>query len=206
MSLSRPRLVYIGLGSNVGDRKQYLEKAILSLSKVSEKPTRPSPVYESSALLPPAAPTEWDKSYLNMVAEIHTSLAPEELLKKLQAIEDENGRVHEARWSPRTLDLDILHYEGVRQNDPHLILPHPETSKRNFVLTPLRDLNPTLKITDADSVLRQNRQLPTHLPSLMAIVNVTPDSFSDGGSYQTEEQFQIYLDEVENDVHYLDLG
>lgn len=200
-------LMYIGLGSNVGDRKNHLEKAAKALSSLSEKPIRLAPMYESSALLPPEAPLEWDRPYLNSVAEIECSKEPTEVLKVLRKIEDEQGRVREARWSPRTLDLDILYVENKTDVGPFLVLPHPEILNRHFVLSPLRDLNPLLKIQNQSlTALEACRKLPSHLPSLMAIVNLTPDSFSDGGSFDTEAGLAHYLEQIENEVHYLDLG
>lgn len=131
---------YVALGSNLGDRAGYL---VLALSELGRLPktrlTRLSPVYETDPVGPPG-----QGPYLNAVVELQSSLSPEALLQALLAIEAGAGRKREARWGPRTLDLDLLFY-GQRVLDlPGLRLPHPELHRRPFVLAPLADLAPNL--------------------------------------------------------------
>ncbi len=85
--------------------------------------------------------------FLNLVAELETPLAAAELLAGLHAIEAEFGRVRDRRWGPRTLDLDLIWYDGVESDDPELELPHPRAHEREFVLRPLVDISP-------DTILR----------------------------------------------------
>ncbi|MGX8716738.1 MAG: 2-amino-4-hydroxy-6-hydroxymethyldihydropteridine diphosphokinase, partial [bacterium] len=100
--------VYIALGSNVGHRLHYLREAVLKLREIIED-LRTSIVIETEALLPENAPTSWNLPYLNMVVAGETTLSPQELMRKLQAIEQQLGREKaHPFWGPRTMDLDIL--------------------------------------------------------------------------------------------------
>ena len=130
--------VYIGLGSNLGVPEQQLRQAIDRLAKLPncQDPIF-SPWYRTSAVGgPPDQP-----DYLNAICRLHTLLTPEHLLRELQAIETQAGRVRTIRWGPRTLDLDIIWYEQVQIDTPSLTLPHPRAHLRAFVLQPLLDLN-----------------------------------------------------------------
>jgi len=132
--------VFIGLGSNIGDRHGYLTKAAVQLQGIRE--TRVvwfSSVYESE----PFGKTD-QPAFLNAVAEVETRLTPPELMEELQAIEQAVGRLHRERWGPREIDLDILLYDGLVHQDKDLSVPHAELERRRFVLVPLRELAPDL--------------------------------------------------------------
>ena len=130
---------YIGLGSNLGDRRQHLCQALDRLAS-SCTVKRVSSLYETEPV-DGAGPGE----FLNAVVLIETSLLPRELLDLLQGIEDERGRVRRSKNEPRTLDLDILLYDQriVRQQD--LVIPHPRLHQRRFILSPLAELSPRLQ-------------------------------------------------------------
>ena len=96
-----------------------------------------SPTYRTAAIGVTDQP-----DFLNLVAQLDTPLGPAELLAGLQAIEAEFGRVRDRRWGPRTLDLDLISYDGVESDDPALELPHPRAHEREFVLRPLADIAP----------------------------------------------------------------
>lgn len=132
---------FLGLGSNLGDRVAYLHAAVASLPDLHAL----SPVYESE---PVGGPDE-QGPYLNLVAELHTSLHPRELLEVGRALETEAGRVRRERWGPRTLDIDVLWVEGQEVDEPDLQVPHPRLRERRFVLAPLAELAPDL-VTPAD--------------------------------------------------------
>ena len=83
---------------------------------------------------------------MNIAVSLQTTLSPEELLALTQAVETELGRVRHERWGPRTIDVDILHVEGVERNSPTLTLPHPYMTERAFVLVPLAEIAPLLMI------------------------------------------------------------
>jgi 2-amino-4-hydroxy-6-hydroxymethyldihydropteridine diphosphokinase len=131
---------FLGLGSNVGDRRAQLGRAVSSLAEV----VAVSPVYETD----PVGGPEQDP-YLNLVVELETSRGPEELLAECHRLEAAAERVRRERWGPRTLDVDVLWVEGVERHDPDLELPHPRMWQRRFVLAPLRDLAPDLVTPEA---------------------------------------------------------
>jgi len=121
---------------------------------------------------------------LNLVAECRTTATPHEALDGLKQIEYTLGRVDRGRWAPRPIDLDILLWGRETIVTERLSVPHPGITERAFVLTPLAALEPRMTIPGHDNrtVLEWSRQTHQHIPLWMGIVNVTPDSFSDGGA------------------------
>jgi 2-amino-4-hydroxy-6-hydroxymethyldihydropteridine diphosphokinase len=128
---------FLGLGSNVGDRAGYLRDAVDSLGPVGLLAV--SPVYETE---PVGGPEQGP--FLNLVVELDTDRSPHDLLGVCLRLESAAGRVREAHWGPRTLDVDVLWIDGVTVDDPDLVVPHPRLWERRFVLAPLRDLAPDL--------------------------------------------------------------
>ena len=132
---------YIGIGSNLGDRRKNIQLALKVLKEKKDIIVeKVSPFYET---LPAGGPPHQGK-FLNGVIEISTTLTPQELLKVLQGIEKALGRVRKERWGPRTIDLDILFYGDLIVNEEGLIIPHPLMHKREFVLKPLLRIAPNL--------------------------------------------------------------
>ncbi|UCE00668.1 MAG: 2-amino-4-hydroxy-6-hydroxymethyldihydropteridine diphosphokinase [Chloroflexota bacterium] len=131
-------IVYIALGSNLGDRAGNLRAAIKALEP-AVCPLKCSPVYET----PPWGYLDQPK-FLNQVVEAETDLSPMELLGLLKEIEGHIGRKKSVRYGPRLIDLDIILYNNEVINTPPLIIPHPHFAERSFVLLPLADLNPDL--------------------------------------------------------------
>ena len=127
---------YIGLGSNLGDREKYIKSA-LKLLKANEhiEVARISDIIETAPLGSADQP-----KYLNVVAEIKTSLSAEDLHRRLADIEAALGRVREKKWSSRTIDLDLLLFNQETVNLPHLTVPHPQMHLRSFVLKGLCQL------------------------------------------------------------------
>ena len=175
--------IYLGLGSNLGDRRAHLAGAIDALAVGGVSVLRVSPTVESPALLPDDAPAEWNKPFLNLVLECRSRLTPIELLDLIKQIERALGRGDRARWSPRPIDIDVLLWGREEIVTERLEIPHPGLRQRAFVLTPLAALRPHLTIPGlgATTVLEWTRRLPHSIPLWMGIINVTPDSFSDGG-------------------------
>ncbi|MEC0282528.1 2-amino-4-hydroxy-6-hydroxymethyldihydropteridine diphosphokinase [Terribacillus saccharophilus] len=135
---------WIALGSNIAPRETYLQQAIQMLSEHEEiKLNQVSTVYETE----PVGYENQDQ-FLNLVAEVETSLDPMELLRICQKIEQELGRKRIIRWGPRTVDLDILLYSTENMNVEELILPHPRMHERAFVLVPLAEIAPELLLKD----------------------------------------------------------
>jgi 2-amino-4-hydroxy-6-hydroxymethyldihydropteridine diphosphokinase len=137
-----PRQVYLSLGSNLGDCAETLRNAVNRLDALPEtRLLSASSIHET----PPWGKTD-QPSFLNMAVEIATSLSPERLLTALQEIEQALGRVRAEHWGARTLDIDILIYEGEERDTPRLRLPHPWLTQRRFVLAPLAEIAPELRI------------------------------------------------------------
>ena len=131
---------YIGIGSNVGDRKKNIDDAITRInSSVDIDVVKVSSVRETE---PVGGPPQ--DRYLNCVIEIKTKLAPFELLKFLNKIENDLGRIRIEKNGPRTIDLDILIYDNVRMNADDLVIPHPRMRERKFVLDALYEIAPHL--------------------------------------------------------------
>jgi 2-amino-4-hydroxy-6-hydroxymethyldihydropteridine diphosphokinase len=147
------RRVFLGLGSNVGDRWRFLRDAVASLPDL----VAVSPVYETDPVGGPAG----QAPYLNLVAELSTSLPPRQLLGICHRLETAADRVRHERWGPRTLDIDILLIDGVELDDPDLQVPHPRMRERRFVLEPLRDLAPELVTEDLERLGRGVRRAGT---------------------------------------------
>jgi 2-amino-4-hydroxy-6-hydroxymethyldihydropteridine diphosphokinase len=134
-----PHRVYIGIGSNLGDRKANALEAVDRVSKLPDtKIVRASSLYESEPL---GDAKTW---FVNSAIEIETELGAEALLKRLKAIEDAMGRkrVKGKRWGSRIIDLDILLCDHATVESRGLRIPHPEMHKRRFVLLPLAELAP----------------------------------------------------------------
>lgn len=134
--------VYLSLGSNLGNRAAYLRGAVAALARLPEtRVAAESAVYET----PP-----WGKSdqpaFLNQAVALETALSPENLLAAIHHIEKDAGRQRHEHWGPRTLDIDILWYEGETRDTPALRLPHPYLTERRFVLQPLADIAPELVV------------------------------------------------------------
>ena len=132
---------YIAFGSNLGDRRAYIDNAIKAL-KEDER----NRVEKVSAILetrPYGGVEQGD--FLNGVLKLDTLYTPGELLDKLHELEQEAGRERTIRWGPRTLDLDILLYDRLVYEDKDLILPHPDMQNRDFVLRPMAELAPWLR-------------------------------------------------------------
>lgn len=134
--------VLLAFGANLGDRGETIARAqaeLASLPGISG--FRASPLRESIALTPTGPDPEAPR-YLNGVALAETSLSPHELLDALQALEARHGRVRDARWGDRTLDIDIVLYGGRSIADGRLTVPHPRAHERDFVLAPWLALDP----------------------------------------------------------------
>jgi 2-amino-4-hydroxy-6-hydroxymethyldihydropteridine diphosphokinase len=134
------KTVYLGLGSNLGDRAAQLAQAIAGLAAAGIQPIRRSSFYATEPV--GFAPQHW---FLNAVVEAETEWMPRQLLRATQGIERSLGRRRAARNGPRTVDIDILLYGGTVVSLPDLEIPHPRMAERRFVLVPLREIAPALR-------------------------------------------------------------
>jgi 2-amino-4-hydroxy-6-hydroxymethyldihydropteridine diphosphokinase len=132
---------YVGFGGNLGDPASTLRAAAAELGRRAGRLSAASAIYRSA----PVGVTD-QPPFLNAVAALDTRLSPDALLDVLLTVEAEHGRVRDVRWGPRTLDLDLLWFEGAVRDDPRLTLPHPRAHEREFVLRPLCDLAPDLEL------------------------------------------------------------
>lgn len=136
--------VAIGLGGNLGDAPATLIQALTQLrASAGIRLVAVSPLYRSVAVGPAGQP-----DYANAVALLDTTLTPLALLDRLQAIEQDAGRVRAVRWGARTLDLDLLLFGQQCIGDERLTVPHAEMCWRNFVMQPLADLMPDCRLPD----------------------------------------------------------
>lgn len=139
--------VFVGLGSNLDDPFAQLSRAIESLRLLAvDASLECSSFYRSRAVGPP------QPDYVNAVVHFATELEPLDLLDALQSIEKQQGRVRALHWGPRTLDLDILLIDEIQMQHPRLLVPHAYLPQRNFVLVPLLELAPNLRLPNGDTV------------------------------------------------------
>jgi len=131
---------YIGIGSNLGDRRYHIDKAIKEIRMLGV--TKVKKISRIIETLPQGGPVQGP--YLNGVLEIETQLTPYQLLQELQKIETALGRVRTVINGPRTIDLDILTYADLRIHEDALCIPHPRMMERDFVLVPLKEIAPAV--------------------------------------------------------------
>ncbi len=141
--------VYLGLGSNLGEREDHLRQAVRRLAEHPQlRLTGISSVYETDPVGVLDQPP-----FLNLVVRLDTEAGPRELLALCQAVEDALGRVRKERWGPRVIDIDILLYGDLRIQEPDLVIPHPEMHGRAFVLVPLGELEPAVRGPEGERVV-----------------------------------------------------
>jgi 2-amino-4-hydroxy-6-hydroxymethyldihydropteridine diphosphokinase len=131
---------FVGLGSNLGDREAQIRLAIDELARLpGTRLSRASSLYDSE----PVGEVE-QPNFLNAVAQLDSELTARQLLWNLLLVERRLGRVRTTRWGPRAIDLDLLLYGDLVVDEPDLQVPHPELTRRSFVLVPLVELDPML--------------------------------------------------------------
>ncbi len=132
---------YLGLGSNLGEREEFLRQAVERLARLPAlRLTGISSVYETEPVGRLDQP-----AFLNLVIRVEAELKPHALLAVCQEVEAILGRVREERWGPRVIDIDILLYGQESVAEPDLVIPHPEMGMRAFVLVPLAELEPEVR-------------------------------------------------------------
>lgn len=154
-----PVTVYVALGANLGDAQAALRQALNDLASLPR-----TQVLRASSMYRSAPVDSSGPDYVNAVAELSTVLGPYELLAGLQRLEQAAGRERPWHNAPRTLDLDILLYGELRQDDPVLTLPHPRMGERAFVLLPLAEIAPAL--VSPAQLLKVEKQVISRMASL----------------------------------------
>jgi 2-amino-4-hydroxy-6-hydroxymethyldihydropteridine diphosphokinase / dihydropteroate synthase len=205
--------VAIAFGSNMGHKIGYIERALFEMQNAGLKVSKTSPIYETKPMYYEAQDT-----FLNGVCQVQTEKEPIALLDALQAIESKLDRRREIAKGPRTIDLDVILYDDQTIQHERLEVPHKLLHEREFVLRPLNDIMPDAVVRSIDqdktvAELYQNLrhgdesmspvvELTKHLPLIrprnpsrktliMAILNLTPDSFSDGGLHTPHDEASI---------------
>ena len=145
-------IAWIGLGANLGDAIATLQAAVRDLTQADGVSAVTVSRFFRTAPIDSSGPP-----YINAAARVFTTLSPLALLDTLQRIENTHGRERPYRNAPRTLDLDLLLFDDVVMDTPRLVIPHPRMHERAFVLAPLSDLDPALRLPQGDvaSLLRQ---------------------------------------------------
>ena len=130
-------IVYIGIGSNLGNREENCLRALALLSVRGIIIRKRSSLYETEPW-----GVEDQPKFINMAAEVETELGPGKLLEAVKSVEEEMGRKEGYRWGPRLIDLDIIFYDDLVMDSPDLKIPHPLMHERKFVLMPLAEIAP----------------------------------------------------------------
>lgn len=165
-----PRQVVVAMGGNLGEVSATFREVLAQLSQTSGiGVVEVSPLVRTAPVL--SEGQEEQPDYLNAVVILSTMLSPLALLQVLQNLEDEHGRVRSERWGARTLDLDIIDYQGVTSKDERLILPHPRASQRAFVLLPWSLVAPAAELTGVGEVV----VLADYAPDRDGIKEIYPD-------------------------------
>lgn len=134
--------VYIGLGSNMGDRIKNLHTALGLIARINSTTVKKVSSFHVTA---PVGKTD-QPDFLNAVALLYTTLTPHKLLSELLKIETKMGRIRTEKWGPRIIDLDILLFDDLKLETPDLIIPHPRMHERKFVLEPLKEIATELTV------------------------------------------------------------
>lgn len=211
--------IYLALGSNFGNKKQNLELAIKKLEENKIFFVECSPIYRTPALLLKNSPDEWNIPYLNCIIKVDTNISPLDLLLTCKKIELELGRDFSKKWSPRPIDIDILFYKdqviniskteiielvGIDLVNKYYIndlnVPHKAFNERYF-------LNDELSFIYPESIKDIYYYTEEHQPIFMGILNITPNSFSDGGKFNNFDNFKNEFEKWENEfVPIIDIG
>lgn len=173
-------MIYLSLGSNIGDRLTYLRQTIEALRALFTVHAT-SVVFETTAILPEGSPQIWNQPYCNMIIAGESSLSPRDLLHRLQEVERCIGRsADHISQAPRIIDIDILLYHDVEMHTESLTIPHKEIKNRPFLQALL-----ALMGKASEPVAETYTPLRSFVlePEIVGIVNITPDSFSDGGRF-----------------------
>lgn len=215
----RRNTVALGLGSNLNKPIEQLRAALHELKKVHFLKVKDvSSLYESDAVLPDAADNSWNKRFLNaaVLCELDSETTAEALLKAIKDIEKKLGRVAADRWAPRIIDIDILFWDRESYHSTDISVPHAHLLERPFALLPLLDVWPAAGIENLPSWANPwiaekpfNTQISKKLfwPRLVGILNITSDSFSDGGRFLKPDALLQQVDKLLKDgAEILDIG
>ncbi len=194
----RNKTLALGLGSNLAVPLQNLRRALSEIKHNSMfEVLKVSSIYESDALLPENSAATWNKKYLNAVVlcKISRDISAETILHEIKQIELSMGRSNDERWAPRLIDIDILYWSGENYESEKLQIPHKGLLTRPFALLPLLDIWPEIDLQLPTWAQRWTAEMPFNTaksktyfwPKMVGILNITADSFSDGGKFLNSE-------------------
>lgn len=226
----RNTVVALGLGSNLVNPLENLRKALTEIKKNKFFDViSVSSIYESNAQLPDSAPVDWSKSYLNAVVlcrfssnvktHVGNEFLAENILKEIKEIEEKMGRNRSERWAPRLIDIDILFWNHENYGSKKVNIPHLSLYERPFAFLPLMEVWPNKE-------LMISRELPIWVhsyieekpfntqkskkyfwPKIVGILNITKDSFSDGGRYLNSNELQQHVYKmIDEGAELIDIG
>lgn len=192
--MTKERLAYLSLGSNMGNKLYYIVYAIQRINITNGvKVSKISSFYETA----PWGVTEQD-SFYNIALEIKTTLLPFELLRNLQRIEIELSRIRELRWGPRTIDIDIIFYDDLKIDIQELTVPHPRYIDRNFVLKPMYEIHPHNELL-LKYMKRDNSEIKKINPEIL----VSSCLLGENCNYKGGNNKSSLLEKLENSVLYI---
>lgn len=209
--------VVVGLGSNLNPREN-LKAALRQMKSIADCDVKKvSSIYESDAQVLPNAPVAWSKKYLNAAVLLEVvNFEPLHFLNELKSIEKKNGRKQSERWAPREIDLDLLYVDQLKYESESLTIPHKYLQERPFALLPALEVFPQIQMEkplwafewfSEDRPFRTQKSKHFFWTEFIGILNLTTDSFSDGGQYLKEEQFKSQVEKLIRDgADILDLG
>ena len=158
--------LFVGLGSNLGDRAAHLAHAREALAAYYEL-IAASPIYETPALMPEGAPDDWNIPFLNQVVQFRSDAAAADVLQIVKAVEKVIGRAPSARWAPRVIDIDIVAYGATVLAGDGLNIPHAHMHLRDFVLVPFCDIAPDWRLPEGHALAGATiRALRDRLPRI----------------------------------------
>lgn len=214
----RNQSVVLGLGSNLGVPLENLRAALSVIRKSALFVVKGvSSIYESEAQLPPGASAEWQRTFLNAAVKCDCAreCTPEDILTEIKRIEVQLGRTYAEPWAPRLIDIDILYWNRPRFFSEKLQIPHARLLERPFALLPLLELFPAADLDlppwahgwTSEKPFATVRSRKYFWPRFVGILNVTKDSFSDGGKFTAPEKLIAQAQKLIADgAEVLDIG
>ena len=201
----------LSLGSNVGNRKRNLEAGIRKLCAAGFIAEQISPIVETPAQLPTGSPAQWNKPYLNLVASGYSTLGKDEFYELTKICQSDLESYSRQSYEPRIIDIDILSWGTTPTEINGKSIPDPIVYQKPYVLSPLVHMSPGVKLIggahESAFELSCSAKAPFHIPLWMGIVNVTPDSFSDGNRNLNLENLERQIESmIGYGVNIIDVG
>ncbi len=200
--------VLLSLGSNQGGRRQNLLLGINALIEAGFSIDQVSPVVESAAVLPRGVPSKWNRPFLNVNVFGAYAGDLESFYSASKLIQNRTARDADSAYAPRELDIDIVSWGDQMVSLNGRQIPDSRDFARSFVVSPLVHVAPGFRFPGSgETALEMSRSISHHIPLWMGIINVTPDSFSDGGAYQSVEDVEsAVIRMIQNGANIIDIG